>query len=136
MLFAEVLLVKYSARVSSKPSKKRKAFFNAPLHERQKLVSVHLSRELRKKLKKRSIPIRKGDKVLVLKGRFKKKEGTVSRVSLNGLKVFIEGVLIKKQRGGEKLAPLVPSQLVALQLAERRQQPAPGSAAKKQEKIV
>jgi len=33
---------------SKKPSKQRKALYQAPLHKRQKLVAAHLSKELRK----------------------------------------------------------------------------------------
>ena len=105
---------------SSKPRKKRKQLFNAPLHLRQKLVSVHLSRELRKQLKKRSMPVRKGDKVLVLKGKFKKRDGTVSRVDLKDSRVFVGGIFLKKQAGKEILAPLQPTLLLLTQLSERK----------------
>ncbi|HLD62937.1 MAG TPA: 50S ribosomal protein L24 [Candidatus Norongarragalinales archaeon] len=111
--------MKYS-NASSQPSKKRKALFNSPLHLKQKLVSVHLGRELRKQTKKRSIAIRKGDKVLVLRGKYKKKEGLVSRVDLGTLKIFVEGITAKTQRGKEFPAGLNPAHLVALQLAERK----------------
>ncbi len=119
--------MKISHLMSSKPSKKRKALYNAPLHVKQKLVSVHLSKDLRKSLKKRSIPVRKGDKVFISQGRFKKKEGTVARVDLNNLKIFVEGMVLRKQKGGEKLAPIQPSHVVAIQLVDRKK----GSASQK-----
>lgn len=109
-----------SAKKSSQPRKTRKALYEAPLHVRQKLVSVHLSRELRKKLKKRSVPAHKGDKVLVLKGRFKKKQGAIAKVDLKKSLVFVEGILVKTQRGKENMAAIAPSTLVALELAERK----------------
>ncbi|HID17194.1 TPA: 50S ribosomal protein L24, partial [Candidatus Bathyarchaeota archaeon] len=43
---------------SSKPSKQRKAFYNAPAHLRRKLVSAPLSKELREKYGVRAIPVR------------------------------------------------------------------------------
>jgi acyl-coenzyme A synthetase/AMP-(fatty) acid ligase len=54
--------------MSIQPRKQRKRVLDAPLHRRQKMVSVHLSKELRKKLstKKRSIPVKKGDRVALM----------------------------------------------------------------------
>ncbi|MEM4255307.1 MAG: 50S ribosomal protein L24 [Candidatus Norongarragalinales archaeon] len=121
------------SKVSSQPSKKRKALFQAPLHLRQKLVSVHLGKELRKQMKKRSVAIRKGDKVLVLKGKHKKREGLVSRVDLGALKVFVEGITVKNQRGKEFLAGLNPSHLVALQLGDRKARPKAPATEKNQQ---
>ena len=106
--------------VSSQPRKKRKRLYNAPLHQRQKLVSIHLGRELRKQLKKRSLPARKGDKILVLRGKFKKKEGTIVRVNLKSSKVYAEGIFLRKQRGTEVLAPLSPSALLLMQVVDRK----------------
>ncbi len=121
------------SKVSSQPSKKRKALFHAPLHLKQKLVSVHLGKELRKQMKKRSIAIRKGDKVLVLRGKYKKKEGNVSKVDLNNTRVFVEGITTKNQRGKEFPAALNPSHLVALQLVDRKKRPKSEVAQKKVE---
>ncbi|MFH1056439.1 MAG: 50S ribosomal protein L24, partial [Candidatus Micrarchaeota archaeon] len=112
--------VKGKISSSSKPRKKRLALYNAPLHERQKLVAAHLSRELRKQLKKRSLPVRKGDRVFLLKGRFKKKQGLVARVDLENSEVFVEGIVLKTQRGKEKLAPMRASNLVLLELVARK----------------
>ncbi|HIH19703.1 TPA: 50S ribosomal protein L24 [Candidatus Micrarchaeota archaeon] len=112
--------MKFSNSVSSKPRKKRRAMYHAPLHLKQKLVAVHLSRDLRKQLKKRAMPVRKGDKVLVLNGKFKKREGIVSRVDLKNSLVFVGEIVLKKQSGKEVLAPLRPSHLVLLQLVERK----------------
>lgn len=120
--------MKITKLMSSKPSKKRKALYHAPLHIKQKLVSVHLGKELRKSMKKRSIPVRKGDKVFVSQGRFKKKEGIVARVDLNNLRIFVEGIVLRKQKGGEKLAPIQPSHVVAIQLVDRKK--GSGSATK------
>jgi large subunit ribosomal protein L24 len=112
--------MKFAQKISSQPRKKRKALYHAYQHLKQKLVSAHLSRELRKSLKKRSLPVRKGDKVVVFRGKFKKKEGLVSKVDLNSLKVFVEGILSRKQSGKEVLAPVEPSNLVITQLVERK----------------
>jgi len=94
--------------------------YSAGLHEKQKLVAVHLGRELRKQLKKRSLPVRKGDKILVFRGKFKKREGTVSRVTLKHSRVFAAEILLKKQSGKEMMAPLNPSNLILTQIVERK----------------
>jgi len=135
MFLSNVIEMKFS-KATSQPSKKRKARFQAPLHLRQKLVSVHLGKELRKQMKKRSIAIRKGDKVLVLRGKYKKKEGVVSRVDLGSLKIFVDGITTKNQRGKEFPLGMNPSHLVALQLAERKKQGKSAVAPGDQKKIT
>lgn len=97
---------------SKKPSKQRKALYQAPLHKRHKLVSAHLSKELRKGMKKRSLPLRKGDEVLIMRGKFKGKTGKVSEVDLKKLRIFIEGIKRKKVSGEEVLVPFHPSKLL------------------------
>ena len=111
--------MKYS-NLTRQPRKQRKKLYNAPLHLRQKLVSAHLSKELRKAKKKRSLPLRKGDKVKVMRGKFKGKIGKVTRVELNSLKAFVEGILLKKQAGKEVMAPIEPSNLMITELQERK----------------
>ncbi len=97
---------------SKKPKKQRKALYQALLHKRQKLVSAHLVKELRKQFSKRSLPLRKGDEVKVLRGKFKKKTGKISKVDLRKLKVYIEGIKRKKVSGEETQIPFHPSNLI------------------------
>jgi large subunit ribosomal protein L24 len=94
------------------PSKKRKRLYKAPLHKRHKLVSGHLSKELRKQLKRRSLPIRRGDEVKVMRGKFKGRTGKVSKIDLKKLKVYLENVKRKKSSGEESFVPLHPSNLL------------------------
>lgn len=104
-------------QTSSQPRKQRKARFEARLHERQKMVCVHVGKELRGRLntKRRSLPVRKGDKVKVMRGKNKGKTGKVSRVDLNSLKVFVEGLVARKARGTEELAPIDASNLLLIE---------------------
>lgn len=74
---------------------------------------------LRASLKKRSLPVRKGDKVKVLRGKFKKKEGKVVSVDLKKSRVFVEGCVLKKQGGKEVLAAIHPSNLLIVELVKR-----------------
>lgn len=98
----------------------RKERFNAPLHIRGKFLHSHLSKELREKLKKRAIRVRKGDKVKIVRGKFKGKEGRVAQVSLKKCKIYVEGVTIRKARGQEKLFPIDPSNVIITELSERK----------------
>ena len=96
---------------SKQPRKQRKYLYNAPLHIQKKMMSVNLSKELRKKYGKRNIPIRKGDKVKVLRGQFKGKTGKINKVSLKKRKVYIEGIESVKKDGTKAFVPVTPSNL-------------------------
>jgi len=96
---------------SKQPRKQRKYFKNAPLHICKKFMSVNLSKELRKKYLKRNIPIRRGDKVKVLRGQFKRKTGKVNKVILKKRKVYIDGIETIKKDGTKTFVPTNPSNL-------------------------
>ncbi len=97
---------------SSNPRKQRKALYNAPLHVRQKLVSAHLSKELRAQTGKRSLPVRKGDEIKIMRGSSTGKTGKVVEVDLKKTKVFIEGIVRKTAKGNEVKIGFEPSNLM------------------------
>lgn len=101
---------------SKQPRKQRKYRANAPLHTRHKFVSVHLSKELKNQIKKRALPVRKGDEVMIISGGSKRSRGTVSRVNLSSLKVYAEGITAKKVDGSEVMRALEPSNLMITKL--------------------
>ncbi|MFH0835441.1 MAG: 50S ribosomal protein L24 [Candidatus Micrarchaeota archaeon] len=113
--------MKFDNSVTAQPRKKRKALANLPLHSRRKLVHAHLSKELRKQLKKRAVALKKGDTVRIVRGRFKKRSGKIVKVNLRRMLAFVEGVVIKKQGGREKQAPIQPSNLVITALEKREE---------------
>jgi large subunit ribosomal protein L24 len=84
---------------SKKPRKQRKYQANAPLHLRHKFLSANLSKDLRKKYGKRSLPVRKGDEVLVMRGAFKKKKAKVSVVDLKRTRIALENIQRTKKDG-------------------------------------
>lgn len=94
---------------SKQPRKQRKYRLNAPLHKRQKMVAAHLDRILRKQYGKRSMPVRSGDEVVVLRGKYRKTKGTISKVDLAKLKIYVDKVKIKKISGQEVEIPIDPS---------------------------
>ena len=77
----------------------------------------HLSEELRKKHGKRSIGLRKGDKVKILRGQFKKHEGKVERIDLRNTLVFVNGTESVKKDGTKKLLGMNPSNLMITELS-------------------
>lgn len=107
---------------SKQPRKQRKYAANAPLHLRKKFVSANLSKDLRKKQGKRSIPLRKGDIVKIMRGKFKGKQGKINEIKLKTQKIFIEAIQIKKKDGSKTNVPLKPSilQIVELNTEDRK----------------
>lgn len=53
--------MKTHVEVTSSRRKQRRAHFSAPSHIRQRIMSATLSKDLRKKLGIRSLPVRKDD---------------------------------------------------------------------------
>jgi len=101
---------------SKKPRKQRKWLVEAPLHRRQKMIGSTLSRELRKKYNRRSLPVRKGDTVKIIRGEFKGVSGEVTRVSLKSYKIYVDGVTIKKADGTDVEKALDPSNVMITDL--------------------
>jgi len=105
-----------SWRASKRPGKQRKYSAKAPLHLRSRFMSANLSKELRQKYGKRSMPLKKGDVVRVMKGGFKKKTGKISVVNRKRRLVEIEGLQIKKQDGSKASVKFNPSILQITEL--------------------
>lgn len=101
---------------SSQRRKQRKYLANAPLHKKRKLLSVNLSKDLRKSNNVRNVVLKKGDKVKVLRGKFKGKEAKVSKVLTKLTKVYLEGIQTKKQDGSMVDVPIKPSNLQIIEL--------------------
>ncbi len=101
---------------SSKPGKQRHAFYNRKLHELQKDMHVNLAKEVRKTIGKKSVGVRKEDKVKIVRGKFKGKEGKIVAVNRQKKRVFIAEITRKKVSGKEILIPFQPSNLVITEL--------------------
>ena len=122
---------------SKQPRKQRKYNYNAPLHIKGKFMAAHLSKDLMKKYNRRSIRVRKGDKVILLRGQFKKKKGNVERVDLKKSKVYISGVEMIKKDGTKVFYPIHPSNLVVTELnLDDKKRIAVANKSKKADKII
>ena len=91
-----------------KPSTVRKRWFNAPPHRRRKYLSAPLSPELRAEYGTRSLPVRRGDTVVILKGDWKMKEGKVTRIDTKRMRIYIEGLTRERMDGSTVPIPIRP----------------------------
>jgi large subunit ribosomal protein L24 len=107
-----------SMTTSTKAKKQRKARWNAALHKKKRMVSVHLDSALMSEYNVRSIPVRKGDTVRVLRGAedFKTSEAKVASVDLKNLKIIVENVTVPKADGTQKPKPVDPSDVLLTKL--------------------
>jgi len=101
---------------SVQPRKQRKYVHNAPLHVRHRLLSVHLAPVLRERYGTRAVPVRKGDKVKVMRGSSRGFSGPVEKISIKKMEVFIEGLKVKKVDGTEVLKSVKPSNIMITEL--------------------
>ena len=72
---------------SKKPNKQRYYQYNIPKHENHKLLSASVSKKLKQEKGLKSLPIREGDEVLIVRGSHKGKSGKVNKVAAIGIKV-------------------------------------------------
>ncbi len=99
--------------VSSKsPKKQRKYRQNAPLHLKHRMLAAHLSKELRQTYNVRNMPLKKGDGVVVMRGKFKGQEGKIDKVYTKQLKVSLDSIKATTKKGNKVPFKLRPSALL------------------------
>jgi len=101
---------------SKQPRKQRKYRYNAPLHIRSKFVKAHLSPDLRKKYVYRSVRLKTGDKVKVMRGKYKGKEEKVIEVNLKNSKVYLDKIIVTRIDGNTAKIPFRASNLMITDL--------------------
>ncbi len=85
--------------------------FNAPAHIRHKLMSAPLSHELSASKGAKTLPVRRGDTILIKRGDNKGFEGKVSRVDLKEFRIYVEGLTREKVDGTNIFLPVHPSKV-------------------------
>lgn len=106
-----------SSWISSKqPRKQRKYRFNAPMHIRGKYLSAPLAKDLRAKHNVRSLRVKVGDKVKVVRGQFKGKEAKIERIDLTKCLIFLTDIGITKKSGERVLSGITASNVVVTAL--------------------
>ncbi|HYB68433.1 MAG TPA: 50S ribosomal protein L24 [Candidatus Acidoferrales bacterium] len=96
----------------TKPTKQRKMLYNAPAHVRHRLLAAHLSKALRASHEVRSLPVRRGDTVRVIRGDHRGVEGKITRVDLPKYRVYVEGLTREKVDGTTVFLPVHPSKVI------------------------
>lgn len=108
--------------VTRQPRKQRLRLHTRPMHVAAKAIRAHLSEALLLKYKRRSVTLRVGDTVRVLRGDYRGHTGKVVTVDHSTGRVTVEGVTVRKSDATEVSKPVFPSVLLAtkLDLADRR----------------
>ncbi|PMD27719.1 putative 60S ribosomal protein L26-2 [Hyaloscypha hepaticicola] len=109
-------MTKINSSLHSSRRKSRKAHYDAPSSVRRTIMSAPLSKELREKYNVRSIPIRKDDEVLVVRGSNKGREGKITSVYRLKYIVHIERVVKEKSNGQSVPLGVHPSKVVITKL--------------------
>lgn len=123
-------------KASKQPRKQRKYRANAPLHIKKKFVNVNVAKDLRKKVGKRTIQVKKGDKVKIMRGKFKGKSGKVTGVKIKRGKIYIENIQVKKMDGSKANVPIKPSNLQIIEMADRSKKANVETKKKSEKKVV
>jgi len=103
---------------STKARKQRKSRANAPLHKKRRMVAAHLDVPLMKEYNVRSLTVRKGDTVKIIRGNedFKSGEAKVASVDMKNMKIIVENITVPKADGTQKPKPIDPSDVVITKL--------------------
>ena len=107
---------------SKQPRKQRKYLAKAPIHVKKKQLSANLSKDLRQKHQMRNLELRKGDRVKVMRGKHKGKQGKIIEIKTKRLKIYISGIQIKKLEGSKVNLPFRASnlQIIELNMEDKR----------------
>merc|ERR1711929_2319 len=94
-----------------------KRHFSAPSHIRRRLMSAPLSKELKQKYGVRSMPIRKDDEVMVVRGHFKGQQvGKVVQCYRKKFVIHVERMQREKVNGTTVQVGIHPSNCVITKL--------------------
>ena len=106
---------------STQPRKQRLARYTAPYHRRHREMSAPIDRGLRERqlargfMYPRAMSVRKGDRVLIVRGEGKSKSATkVAKVDRKARKIYVEGFTYFKSDGTELQRPIDPSNVVII----------------------
>ncbi|MFX1261208.1 MAG: 50S ribosomal protein L24 [Promethearchaeota archaeon] len=104
-------------KISSKsPGKQRRRMYKSPLHSHKKMMKCRLDEFLREEYGLRSLVVKKGDLVRVMRGQFRDTEGKIVRVDYRGVRVYLESATTTKADGKEAQVPIHPSNLMLVKL--------------------
>jgi large subunit ribosomal protein L24 len=100
----------------TKPTKQRKMMYQAPLNERYKRFAAPLSSKLKESHNTSTIPVKKGDTVMIMRGDRKGSEGKITQIDRKHYRIFIEGATREKVDGTNIPVPIHPSKVMITRL--------------------
>ncbi len=106
----------HATKPVTKPTKQRKMLFQAPDHIRHKHFGASLSPELKTSHGLRTLPVRSGDTVRIMRGDRKGFEGKVTRVDRRKYRIYVEGLTREKADGTAIFLPIHPSKIMIITL--------------------
>lgn len=108
--------MKTNPHVSSQRRKSRVAHFSAPSHIKYKLMSANLSKDLREKYGIRSLPVRRDDEVLIVRGGQADVTGKITEVYRKKRAIYVEKAVKYSRKGAVLKFPIDPSNVVLTKL--------------------
>lgn len=100
-----------SWRASSDPGKQRKDRENAPYHQQGRFLSARLADDIRERVGTKSLPVRTGDRVEVMRGDHRGATGEVTDIDTDDHRIYVDGIERESVSGAETKIPLAPSNL-------------------------
>jgi large subunit ribosomal protein L24 len=101
---------------TTKPTKQRKRLYQASVSERYRRFSAPLSSKLKESHGTNSVPIRKGDTVMIMRGDRRNTEGKVTQIDTQKYRIFVEGANREKVDGTSIPVPVHPSKVMITRL--------------------
>ncbi len=99
-----------------KPTKQRKRLYQASVSERYRRFSAALSSKLKESHGTNSVPIRKGDTVMIMRGDRRNTEGKVTQIDTQKYRIFVEGANREKVDGTSIPVPIHPPKVMITRL--------------------
>jgi large subunit ribosomal protein L24 len=101
---------------STKPTKQRKKLYQASVTERYRRFSAPLALKLKESHGTNSVPVRKGDTVMITRGDRKGLEGKVTQINRKTYRILVEGADREKVDGTKISVPIHPSKVMIISL--------------------
>ena len=101
---------------TTKPTKQRKRMYQASVSERYRRFSAPLSSKLKESHGTNSVPIRKGDTVMIMRGDRRNTEGKVTQIDTQKYRIFVDGANREKVDGTSIPVPIHPSKVMITRL--------------------
>jgi large subunit ribosomal protein L24 len=98
------------------PRKQRRQVQQSSMHARKNHLNCRLDEFLQEEYGLRSLHVKKGDLVKIMRGQFRDTEGKVIRVDHKNMRVHLESATVTKSDGKEVNTPIHPSNLMLVKL--------------------